>query len=137
MEDQTLLAAITNFCLYFGVGIVSLVIFKYVYTAITPHNEWSLIKDNKNASAAIALGGAVIGYALALSGAVSNSVGVVDFLIWAGIGLIAQLLAFVIVRFIFMPKIVMRIENDEISAGIIVAAVSVAVGLLNAACMTY
>ncbi|GAL04316.1 membrane protein [Photobacterium aphoticum] len=51
--------------------------------------------------------------------------------------LIAQLIAFAILRFGFMPKIVERIEAGEIPAGILMAAVSVSVGLLNAACMTY
>jgi putative membrane protein len=36
-----------------------------------------------------------------------------------------------------MPKIAERIEQNEVSAGIMLAALSIAVGLLNAACMTY
>ena len=53
------------------------------------------------------------------------------------VALVAQTLAFLIVRFVFMPKIVSRIENNEVSAGVILAAVSISVGMLNAACMTY
>ena len=37
----------------------------------------------------------------------------------------------------FMPLIVQRIEKDEISAGVILATINVAIGLLNAACMSY
>jgi putative membrane protein len=36
-----------------------------------------------------------------------------------------------------MPKIAERINNNEVSAGIILGSMSVAVGMLNAACMTY
>jgi putative membrane protein len=36
-----------------------------------------------------------------------------------------------------MPKISERIENNETSAGVMLGLVSVAVGILNAACMSY
>lgn len=128
---------VMSFGLYFSGALVALVMFKFVYVMITPHDEWRLIKEDKNAAAAIGFGGGIVGFALALSGAISNSVSLIDFMIWAVVGLCAQSLAFAVVRFVFMPAIVKRIEEGEISAGIILAAISVAVGLLNAACMTY
>ena len=67
----------------------------------------------------------------------SNSVSMVDFVTWAAIALIAQLLAFALVRFFFLPLIVERIKSNEVSAGTMLGATSIAVGLLNAACMTY
>lgn len=79
----------------------------------------------------------MVGFAIALGGAVSNSQSLVDFAVWGVVAIIAQALAFGILRFTFMPKIAERINNDEISAGIMLAAVSIAVGLINAACMTY
>lgn len=137
MELTEQLLALGSFALYFAVSLILLVVFKHLYPLITPHNEWQLIKEKQNTAAAIALGGAILGFALALGGAASNSVGILDYLIWAVIALLAQMLAFIVIRFVFMPKIVARIENDEVSAGIMVAVFSVAVGLLNAACMTY
>ena len=86
---------------------------------------------------AIGFGGAIIGFAIALGSAASNSVAVIDFAIWAIVAVIAQSLAFAILRFSFMPKIAERINNNEISAGVMLASMSIAVGLLNAACMTY
>lgn len=132
-----LLNGLLNFVIYFGVGVVFLIIFKVVYVFITPHDEWKLIKDEKNTAAALAFGGAVVGFAIAVSGVVKNSISLIDFAVWACVALIAQLFAFAIVRFIFMPKIVSRIEQGELSAGIIVACLSVSIGCLNAACMTY
>jgi putative membrane protein len=78
-----------------------------------------------------------LGFCVALAGAIANSETYIDFLIWAAIALLAQLLAFAALRFTFMPKIAERIENAEMSAGTMLASVSVGVGLLNAACMTY
>lgn len=137
MEQQDLISAVFNFAIYFGLALLFLVIFKIVYTFVTPHDEWQLIKDDQNTAAAIGFGGAILGFSLALAGAASNSVSIVDFATWGVIALVAQLLAFAIVRFGFMPKIVQRIEDNEVSAGIILAIINVAIGLLNAACMSY
>ena len=131
------LAGLDNFALYFGLSIVFLFIFKLVYALVTPHDECKLVKEEKNVAAAIGFGGAIIGFAIALGSAASNSVAVVDFAIWALVAVIAQSLAFAILRFSFMPKIAERINNNEVSAGVMLASMSIAVGLLNAACMTY
>lgn len=132
-----LLTAIGSFLLYFVLAIGALILFKVVYTRITPHDEWKLIKEEQNTASAVAFGGAIIGFALALSSAISNSVSLADFLVWAIVALVAQSVAFAIVRYLFMPKIVARIEQNEVSAGIILGAVAIAVGLINAASMTY
>lgn len=137
---ETLLASLTglgNFALYFFSAIALLFIFKIIYALVTPHDEWHLIKEQQSSAAAIAFGGALIGFAIALSGAATNAVSFGDFIIWAVVALLAQCMAFLLLRFTFMPKIAERIENNETSAGIMLAAVSLAVGLLNAACMTY
>jgi putative membrane protein len=137
MEQTDLIEAILNFAIYFGLSIVFLVLFKYVYTLITPHDEWQLIKNQQNISAAIGFGGAIIGFAIAVAGAATNSVSVLDFITWTIIALVAQSLAFAILRFGFMPYIVQRIEQNEISAGVMLCAVNISIGLLNAACMSY
>jgi len=137
MENNDLIRSFLHFSAYFGMSLLFLVIFKYVYKFITPHDEWKLIKEEQNTAAAIGFGGAVMGFAIALSGAVSNSVSLIDFATWGAVALVAQSLAFALVRFGFMPRIIHRIEANEISAGIMLAATSIAVGLLNAACMTY
>ncbi len=137
MEQQDLLTAILNFGTYFGLSIIFLVIFKFIYTLVTPHDEWQLIKEEKNTSTAIGFGGAIVGFAIALASAASNSVSLVDFAVWGAIALVAQLFAFALVRYGFMPKLVERMEQNEVSAGVILAAVNISIGLLNAASMSY
>ncbi|WP_394175112.1 DUF350 domain-containing protein [Thalassotalea litorea] len=138
MESVThILAGLGNFALYFFISLVMLVVFKWIYAFVTPHDEWQLVKEQQNTAAAIGLMGAVVGFAIALAGAISNSIALLDFVVWGIVALFAQILAFVIVRVVFMPKIVERIINNEVTAGIVLAGMSVAVGLLNAACMTY
>lgn len=131
------LSGLGSFALYFAISIALLFAFKLLYAFVTPHDEWKLVKEQQNTAAAIGYAGAIIGFGIAISGAASNSEFIFDFVIWAVVALFAQLLAFFLLRFTFMPAIAQRIDNNEISAGIMLAGVSVAVGLINAACMSY
>lgn len=131
------IAGLQNFALYFAISIALFFVFKVVYAFVTPHDEWQLVKEEKSTAAAIGFGGAMIGFAIALSGAVTNSEFLLDYAIWGVVAIIAQLLAFALLRFTFMPKIAERIQNNEVSAGVMLGAMSIAVGLLNAACMSY
>ncbi|WP_415892052.1 DUF350 domain-containing protein [Neptuniibacter sp. PT8_73] len=132
---DALLIGLTNFAIYFGLSLVALLLFKVVYTFLTPYDDWALVKE-KNMAAACALSGATIGFTIALSSAISNSVSLVDFAVWAVIALVAQLIAYLVVR-LFMPKITQRIQDGETPAGIVLGAVSIAIGILNAASLTY
>lgn len=131
------LAGLLNFSLYFAVSIILLFAFKILYAFVTPHDEWKLVKEQQSTAAATGFAGAIVGFAIALAGAASNSESLLDFSVWAVVALVAQLLAFALLRFTFMPAIAERINNNEVSAGIMLAGMSVAVGLLNAACMSY
>lgn len=131
------LAALGNFAAYFFTALSALLIFKYIVLAVTPYDEWKLIKEDKNVAAAVALGGSIIGFCIAINGVLQNAVNYYDFAIWSVVALVAQVISIKIVRFIFMPKFVQRIENNEVGAAIVAASMYIAVGLLNAGCMTY
>jgi len=130
-------SGVIDFSLYFLVSIALLVCFKFIYALVTPHDEWKLVKDDNNTAAAIAFSGAIVGFSLALSSAAEYSEGLLDYAIWGAVGLIAQLVAFALIRFIFITKVSERIESGEISTGTMVAALSIAIGLLNGACMSW
>ncbi|WP_027859202.1 DUF350 domain-containing protein [Marinobacterium jannaschii] len=132
---QDLMIGLTSFVLYFGLSLAALLLFKVAYAAITPYDDWQLVKE-KNTAAACALGGAIIGFSIALGSAASNSVSLIDFAVWALVALIAQVIAYFVVR-LFMPLISQRIKDDEVPAGIVLGATSIAIGVLNAASMSY
>lgn len=135
MEAQQSIAGLPAFLSYFATAIALLVAFCFLYVHTTPHRELTLIRSNKPA-AAIAFGGSVLGFCLPLAAAITNSVGLIDCAIWGAIALVVQLLAFLVVR-LLLPGLPSRIANDEVAAGVLVAAVSIGVGLLNAASMSY
>ena len=126
--------AVIGFLFYIVSAVVLLALFQLIYTRITPHREFHLIREN-NSAAAVALSGAVIGFALPVASVISYSVSLLDFVVWAVIAAVVQLLAFLAVSLVLkgLPD---RIQKGEVAAGIYVAAIAISVGLLNAACMT-
>ncbi|MFZ0266721.1 DUF350 domain-containing protein [Caulobacter sp.] len=111
------------------------VIFKIIYQWVTPYNEGKLIREG-NVAAALALGGALVGYVLPLASALSNTVTLLEFCAWAGLAGVLQIAAFTLVRMVVMKDVAARIEKGEIAAGVYLLSISLAVGVLNAACMT-
>ncbi|NQE62637.1 DUF350 domain-containing protein [Caulobacter sp. RHG1] len=109
--------------------------FKYIYQWVTPYNEKELIRQG-NMTAAIALAGALIGYVLPLASALSHTFSLIEFSAWATLAGVIQIAVFAGVRFIALQDIKARVENNEVSIGVYMAGISIAVGLLNAACMT-
>jgi putative membrane protein len=111
------------------------VVFKLIYQWVTPYNEAKLIREG-NVAAALALGGALVGYVLPLASALSNTVSLVEFCAWAALAGVMQIAAFTIVRLVAMKDLTARIEKGEVAAGVYLMSISLAVGVLNAACMT-
>ena len=127
-------AAVFGFVLYILGAAVLFALFQFIYTRITPHKEFELIRAG-NTSAAVALGGAIVGFAIPASNVIAHSISLVDFVVWAVIAAVVQLLAFLLTSLV-LKGTSERIKNGELAAGIYVAAVAISVGMLNAACMT-
>ncbi|ABU75492.1 hypothetical protein AFK64_00890 [Cronobacter sakazakii] len=123
------------FCAYFFIGLAMINCFMFIYTRITAHDEWKLIKEN-NSAAAITFGGAILGYVVPLASAAINSVSITDYLIWGAIALVVQLIIYGGVR-LYMPKLSEKIINRNVAAAIFMGVASLAGGILNAACMTW
>jgi putative membrane protein len=128
-------AGLPSFFGYFSLALLLLVGFVLVYTQATPHHEFKLIKDN-NASAALAFGGSVLGFVLPMHAVITHSVSLLDCALWGIVALIVQLLTFFLLRMV-LRDLSARITRNELAAGIFVATSSIAVGALNAACMSY
>ena len=129
------LAGLPAFLVYFCTGLVAIVAYLFVYTRITAHNEFQLIRDNDPA-AAIALGLSLLGFTLPLVSAIAHSANVWDCLIWSVIALIVQIVVYYIVK-IPVPNLSARIAAGELAPAIWLGLASLAAGAINAACMIY
>ncbi|MGR9248958.1 DUF350 domain-containing protein [Rhizobium sp. WYCCWR10014] len=128
-------AGLPAFLGYFAVGLAAYGVFAVIYTFLTPQKEVQLIRAG-NLAAVTAFLGALVGFSLPLASAAANSVSIVDYIIWAVVGILAQILAFYIANFT-MTDLHEKITADNIAAGIWGGGIALVIGILNAACMTY
>lgn len=132
---ETSLQGLPAFFSYFVLSAGLTLLYVLIYTRLTPQREFVLIRLNNNA-AATALGGSLLGFALPLHAAITNAISLLDCALWGLVALAIQVLTFLLLRLVLsgLPD---RIARGEQAAGTFVAAVSIVVGLLNAASMTY
>ena len=89
------------FLIAFAMAGVFTLAFKLIYQWVTPYHEHTLIREG-NTAAAIALGGALIGYVLPLASALSHTVSLMEFAAWALLAGVIQILLFITVsRLVF------------------------------------
>ena len=122
------------FLAYMFTSVILTLVYMVVYSWITPHPEIKLIKEN-NMAASTAFAGSLIGFCLPLASAMTNSVSIIDCVIWGIVAIIVQVVIFFLVR-LPIPKISDRIEKGELASGFWLGATSLAGGVLNAASMT-
>ncbi len=129
-----MLDSLIAFVTYFGTAVLLLGAFLALYTLVTPVRDWELIRAG-NAAAALALGGAVLGFCLPLGMAIARSHSLSDMVLWAAIALVVQLISYVVVRFLRRHEHG-GLESGDMAEAILLASGSVGLGILNAACLT-
>lgn len=111
------------------------IIFLFIYSKITPHNEWQLIKTiipRRHWRSAVHCWVTLS----PLSSAAINAVSIPDYFARGGIALVIQLLVFAGVR-LYMPALSEKIINHNTAAGMFMGTAALAGGIFNAACMTW
>ena len=131
----TSIEGLPDFLAYLAVSTVLVLVYVVVYSAVTPHNEFALIRQN-NSAAMVAFSGSLLGFTLPLASAVANSTSLGDCLVWGFVALVVQVLAYFLLR-LPIDNLSGRIAEGQIAAGGWLGAGSLAAGLVNAACMTY
>ena len=127
------LSTFPSFLAYFAVGAVLIALFVVLYVNLTPQQEIRLIRDG-NAAAATALAGSLIGFVMPLAAVIRHSAGLIDLVVWGIIALVVQLGGFLVARLV-LPNLPEAIDDGHIADAIFLAGLSLALGVLNAACM--
>ncbi|MBE3555021.1 MAG: DUF350 domain-containing protein, partial [Thermicanus sp.] len=118
-----------NFLLYLFVSLVMLGLGLILFTASTKMKEFALI-GRRNKTAAMVLGGKMLGLSFVLGSAIANSVSLPDMILWGAIGMVAQVLIYPIAELLTVRyQINKAIEEDNQAVGIILLSLSLAVGL--------
>jgi putative membrane protein len=126
-----MLTAITAFLAYLGVSVVLLGAFIFIYAKATPYEEFNLIAHD-NTAVAITFAGAVLGFTAPLVASIYYTASLAEMCIWAAITCLVQLLVLLALR-----KQAHRIEEGHVASAVMVASISLAVGLLNAASISH
>ena len=129
------ISGLPQFLLYFVVALALVGLYLFLYTLVTAHNEFALIRQNV-LSAALSLGMSLIGFALPLSSAVVHAQNVVDCLVWGVVAMLVQILVYFLVR-VPVPNLSQRIASGELAPALFLGTASLAAGIVNAASMTY
>ncbi len=123
------------FLSYFAAAIALLAVFLLVYVNVTPYQEFALIRAG-NTAAAVTLSGALLGFAMPVANVIAHSDTLADLLAWGAIAGIVQILTYLVARF-SLPHMNGDIPAGKLAPAVFLAALSLAVGLINAACMAY
>lgn len=126
---------VVSFFLYLAVSTVIFAAAIYLYTLVTPYDEFEQVRSG-NVAVAVSLAGAMLGFSLPLANLIAHSSSIAQVLTWSVFTLGAQLLTYFFTDKLLLKKLRARIERGEVASGVFLAAISVTIGLINAACLT-
>jgi putative membrane protein len=130
---QQSIGGIVPFISTLALALALLALFLLIYVNITPYREIRLIREG-NLAASISLSGATLGFAIPLAQSAAQSGSLLDMLMWSGIAMVVQLSVYAAVRMV-IPGISRDIPAGKVAQGTFLGVLSLATGILNAACM--
>lgn len=127
-----------HFLAYVGTGLLLIVIGLIAFAFTTKFSEWELIKQG-NVAVAYKLWGKVIGLGITIYTVWGNSISLLDAFIWGVVGIVAQIVVYLIIEYILTPKtnLAKKVEEGNQAVGFSLFAVGIAVGLIVAGSLTY
>ncbi|UHQ18367.1 DUF350 domain-containing protein [Lysobacter sp. KIS68-7] len=126
--------ALVPYLAYLASALTMLVAFVLVYSRVTRFDEWALIREG-NAAAALSLGGALLGFSCTLAFSIALHASWHAFVAWAVAAMVVQLVAYAIVARA-MRHMNQAIHDGNTAMGGLMGAISLGVGVVNAACLT-
>lgn len=120
---------------YFGASLLVFAIGAAVHAGIAPYPELRLVREG-NSAAAVGFSGALLGLALPLASVVMHSDSLLDQLIWSAVAVGLQLVVVALLRRM-IPQVNRHVVEGQVASGILLGALALAIGVLNAAAMAY
>lgn len=128
------LHSLYSYLLHLATGLGMVLVFMAIYLKVTPFDEIALIRKGCLA-AALSMGGALVGFGLTVASSLSNCESYLQFAIWGGLSAVVQLVTYLVVAWL-MPSMTRALEEDNRAMGAFLGLISLAVGIVNAACLT-
>lgn len=125
-----------NFLMYFSTSLMLITLALTIYKWVTPYNELELIRSG-NSAAAVSYLGTCLGMVIAMGSVIVHSAGILDMVVWSLISLATQLGAWFVINRV-MGNLQKGIAQDAcMSHGAMLGGGSLALGMLQAACLVY
>ncbi|APX75382.1 DUF350 domain-containing protein [Achromobacter insolitus] len=123
-----------TYLIYIASALVMLGIFTLVYTAVTRYKEFELIREG-NIAAVLSYGGALVGFSFTLCSSIAIHASYAMFLLWGLAAMVVQIVVYVGVSQA-VRGMNEAIEENNIAMGGLIGSISIAAGIVNAACLT-
>jgi putative membrane protein len=130
---ETLQTGLPVLILQFAVTLALLVLGIACHMALTPFHEAEEIRAG-NTAAGVVFMGAVVALAIPLAATLASNLVTIDIVLWGLVALVLQLLVFLVTARMFRGLREM-IEAGNVAAALMLAALQIAVALLNAGTM--
>ena len=123
-----------TYLIYIVSALVMLGIFTAVYTTVTRYKEFELIRQG-NIAAVLSYGGALVGFSFTLCSSIAIHASFVMFLVWGVAAMVVQLVVYAVVARA-IRGLNEAIGENNIAMGGLIGSISLAAGVVNAACLT-
>jgi putative membrane protein len=134
LEAGSMLSAIIGYATHVIASALLLGVFFYLYTWLTPFDEVALIHAGKT-SAALSLGGALIGFSLTLGSAIVHNATLMEVVVWAVLAMVVQVIVYVVTSRM-LHTVVAEISAGNTAMGGFMGSLSLVAGVVNAACLS-
>lgn len=122
---------------YIGVATLLLAIGVVLFEVTTKSKEMELIRQGKKAAVYV-FGGRILGLAIVLYSSITNSVSILDMVLWGALAIVFQIVLFYLADLI-IPRISMtkEIDANNEAVGLLLLFLSISIGLIIAGSLTY
>lgn len=134
MYGYTIDPGFISFIGYLLTAVVLLASFMFIYSVTTPYNEFREVRDG-NVAASVAFSGAILGFIFPLMAAIFYTHSIVEMAKWAAITGVVQMILFQVLH--KMNGCGNCIRERKVAPAILLASLSIAVGMLNAISISY
>lgn len=138
MNDFISLSTLFDFLAHAGTGFLLIILGLIAFAFTTKFSERKLIQEG-NLAVALKLWGKAIGLAIIIYTVWSNSVNLLDAFIWGLVGIVVQVITYLIIEIVLRPTIDVekKVEEGNLAIGFSLFSMAVVVGIVVAASLTY
>ena len=123
-----------TYLIYIVSALVMLGVFTAVYTTVTRYKEFDLIREG-NIAAVLSYSGALVGFSFTLCSSIAIHASFLMFVVWGVAAMAVQLVVYAVMAQA-IRGLNEAIEENNIAMGGLIGSISLAAGIVNAACLT-